>query len=327
MGHYEFEQFTELMLLEFLPFLDPAGGIRQDFEQDSFDWKVNLNYEMNDDQFFYGIVSRGHTPGSINIFPNGTSAVTGIHTPYDEMAVINYEIGWKGAFFDRQLQTQFNIYHQTFDGYQAAFALTGLGVPAIDTVSEFKNARTESIIQGAEFGAQGFFGDWVFDVGLAYTSSELGNFGTVVNPFANTFGGGATLELDGARTPFAPEWTGNFGVGYTFRLQNPGLSEPMEVTPRIDVSHRGDSYANLFQNRATLLEGVTLLNASLRVEAGPWEVMFWGSNLTDETYAAAKQNVGSDDNGTPLIAGDDYIVGIVYMGAPRLFGVRVGRSF
>lgn len=319
-GHYEFDQFTQLILFEDpnIPFLEPVGGVRQSFEQDSTDWKVALNYQATEDHFVYGIISRGHTPGSINIFPSPFTPVTGEHTPYEEMEVINYEIGWKGAFFNRQLQTQLNIYYQTFEGYQANFSLQTPGIPAIDTVGEFKNAQTESVIQGIEFGAQGYFGNWVFDAGFAYSESELGSFGIVQDIFAPVYGGPANIELDGASTPFAPEWTGNFGVGYTFNVSNSQLSEPMRVTPRIDVAYRGDSYANLFQNRATLLEGQTLLNASLRIDAGDWDIMFWGSNLTDERYAAAKQNV-TGVNG--------FIEGIVYMAPPRLFGVRVGRSF
>jgi iron complex outermembrane recepter protein len=325
-GHYEFVQFTQAFL-DFsggivIPFNQPPGGVTDPYEEDEFDWKVALNYQINDDHFVYGLVSRGHTVGSVNIFSSPLTPVTGHHTAYDPMKVLNYELGWKGTFVDEQVLTQMNVYYQTFDGYQANFALTTPGIPVIDTIGEFKNAKTESIIYGVELGIQASFEDWTFDAGFAYSKSKLGSFGTILNVFDPVFGGGPSIDLDGAKTPFAPEVTANAGVAYTFLIGDEG-GEPTKVTPRIDVAYWTDSYANLFQNRATLLEGQTLLNGSVRVEAAEdWEIFFWGSNLTDERFAAAKQNVAG--NGGAL---GDEIVGIVYMAPPRLLGVRVTHDF
>ena len=96
-SHYQFTQFTQWVLdpaTTDTPFLDPAGGVQSSFSENSVDWKVNLNYKISDTQFVYALVSRGHTPGSINLFPNG---LTADHTAYHEMSVINYEAGWKGS--------------------------------------------------------------------------------------------------------------------------------------------------------------------------------------------------------------------------------------
>ena len=321
LGHYDFDQFTQWVFFESsapgFEVSQPNGGVTDHYEDDSFDWKINLNYELSDTQFFYGLISSGHTEGTVNAFPNANTPVTGHHTPVNPMKVINYELGWKGSFIDEQLHTQLNVYYQTFDDYQALFALTGLGVPVVDTFAEFKNARAESIIYGVELGVQAYLENWTFDLGFAYSKSELGSFGTVLNIFQPVYGGPVDLELDGARTPFAPEVTGNFGVAYTFLVQGPGV--PTSITPRIDIAHRSDSYASLFENRATFLEGQTLLNASVRVELGEdWDVFVWGSNLTDERYATAKQSVTGSGG---------FIDGIVYRAPPRLVGLKVSHDF
>lgn len=61
--------------------------------------------------------------------------------------------------------------------------------------------------------------------------------------------------------PFAPEWTGNTGAGYTFTISGEGTDgNPITKTPRIDIAYRGDSFARLFQNPATELEGYTLVH-------------------------------------------------------------------
>jgi len=316
-SHYEFTQFTEFELFPGLfniPFLDPPGGEHQKFSENSFDWKVNLNDKLSDTQFLYALVSRGHTPGSINLAPNG---ITATHTPYHEMAVINYEAGWKGAWFERRLTTQLAVYYQTFDGYQAGFAIPlTAGIPAIDSVGEFKNAKTLSTIYGVEFGAQGQFGDLEVDFGAAYSHSALGSFGKIVNIFAPVYGGPAAVSLAGTTTPFAPEWTLNGGAAYTFHIDD--LLHGATLTPRFDVAWRSDSYASLFHNRATLLEGGAVANASLRLDANPWWAELWVTNLADRRFAAAKQNV---------TGATGIIQGIVYEAPPRLYGIRIGRHF
>ena len=80
----------------------------------STDWQVALNYDLSQDTYLYGLVSRGHVNGGINIFPP--------FDDYDEMEVINYEAGWKQRWADGQFNTQFNVYYETFDDYQANFA-------------------------------------------------------------------------------------------------------------------------------------------------------------------------------------------------------------
>ncbi len=67
------------------------------------------------------------------------------------------------------------------------------------------------------------------------------------------------------------------------------------------------------------------MNASIRLEHGPWWGQLWATNLFDKRYAGAKQNVAAAAGNaffpTP------HVVGIVYMAQPRLFGLRFGRSF
>lgn len=339
-NHYEFDQFTNFAidLVSLGTWGDPAGtgigteteltffeqggaGWNQHFSENSVDWKINLNYALNDEHFLYALVSRGHSPGSINLV-DPDFFVTPDHDEYDEMSVVNYEVGWKAAFLEQQLRTQLNAYYQVFDDYQADFALAGPAALPSATLFQFQNADTESIVYGVELGAQAFFNNVEFDLGLAYFKSELGSFGVVQDPFAVVFGGPQTIDLDGAETPFAPEWTGNFGVGYRWRLANSFIGgNALEVTPRVDVAYRADAYSRLFQNRATLLEGYTLVNAQVRFESGPWSLVFWGNNLTDKEYVAAKQNV--EASGPTATIPFNHFSGLVYGGLRRLYGVRL----
>jgi iron complex outermembrane recepter protein len=107
-------------------------------------------------------------------------------------------------------------------------------------------------------------------------------------------------------------------VGVAYTIHTDAWQSESTLTPRVDVAYRSKSYANLYHNRATLLESGAVVNASLRYQQGPWWAMLWSTNLFDRKYVAAKQNVTG-------AAG--VIQGIVYMAPPRLYGLRVGRSF
>jgi iron complex outermembrane receptor protein len=327
-NHYSFNQFTHFV---FPPFDLEPGGHTDHYQENQTDWKLNLNYKLDDVNFLYALVSRGHSPGSRNLACiDAVCNAFGVtvpdpHAAYKPMGVINYEAGWKSTIFDGHMNIQLDGYYQVFKNYQADFGLApGPGVPASLSLSQFQNAKTDSTIWGIEFGGQAQFGDLAIDMGAAYSRSKLGDFGTVINPFDPIYGGGATIDMDGASTPFAPKFTGNIGAAYTFHLGNGFGEEDLTMTPRLDLAYRGMSYARLFKNPSTELPSVTLLNGNIMFTNGPWGLEFWGTNLLDEKYIAAKQNV---DVGTYTGVVGPVITGIVYGGQRRLVGVRLSRSF
>lgn len=313
--HYWFDQVVQTLVFPTvldIPFNEPVGGVASSLNEHQVDWKVNLNYHLSDTEFLYGLVSRGHTPGSQNLV--STAANPGVKDAYEPMEVINYEAGLKSTLLDQHLRTQLAVYYQTFNNYQAGFAFAaGSGIPTISTISEFRNATTRSTIWGVELGGQGYWGDWTVDFGAAYSKSKLGSFGLIQNIFAPVYGGPPSIDLAGTTTPFAPEVTGNVGLAYTYTMSNGAT-----LVPRVDVAYKSKTYASLFHNRATLLPSVTLVNVNVRYTKGPWWAEAWATNLFDETYPGAKQNVTGESG---------IIEGIVYMGSPRLFGIRIGRDF
>lgn len=326
-GRYEFDQFTHFIADfsalgggPFTTFTDlEPGGHTEHYQENSTDWKVNLNYQPNSDHFLYAAIARGHSPGSINLASPSFFADPN-HGSYTQMKVTNYEIGWKGAFLERKLQTQLDTYYQVFKDYQADFGLSG--GPPNTSLFQFQNALTDSKVYGVEFAAQAYVSDLSFELGMAYNKSKLGSFGDVVNTFAGVpgFDPRPTVNLEGARTPFSPEFTGTLGVAY-----HGTLSQGWTYSPRIDISYRTDAYSRLWQNNATLLPGYTLLNANLHFAKDRKFVEFWCTNLTNHEYVAAKQNI--DGAGASATIPYPHIAGIVYAGLPRLFGVRIGTNF
>jgi iron complex outermembrane receptor protein len=295
---YEFYQQTNFVygfgdappVLPFPPG-KPAGPDRQDFAETSTDWKLALNWKPDDDNFFYGLISRGHTTGSVNIFPPWQ--------PYPEMEVLNYEAGWKASFAERRFQTQLSTYYTNISDYQAAF--TDLDIP--DSAGQVQGATSDSTIYGIEFTGQASFDAWMLEFGASWNESELGDFNNVVHPLTLE-----TVDLTGASFPFAPQYTFNIGVAYNFELDNGS-----KLTPRIDFAWIDDSYGELFQEPEFLLESRSLTNARIRWDSASlkWYAELWSTNLFDEKYVAAIQNTGS----------------LYYAGARRQSGIRVGYNF
>jgi iron complex outermembrane receptor protein len=298
-GEYERDQFTEWLLDSgAAPPVTPwpgttPGGDRQSISEDSFDWQTALNFEVSKDRYLYGLISRGHITGGINIFPP--------FVIYDEMAVTNYEVGWKERWAGETFNTQFTVYYETFDDYQANFAETiaGLNFPTN------RNAETESTVWGIELSGQARVGAFSLDFGVAYSESELGTFSDVVDPFRTAPDN--IVNLSGAKVPFSPEVTGNIGMAYDFKLGT------LTLTPRVDFSHVDETQAALWDTPMVTLPSRDLINAqvALRPDSGKWSAVLWGTNITDEHYISGIQN-----NAT-----------LYYAAPPGQYGLRVKFKF
>jgi iron complex outermembrane receptor protein len=298
-GEYERNQFTEWFLDSgAAPPVTPwpgttPGGDRQSISEDSFDWQTALNFEVSKDRYLYGLISRGHITGGINIFPP--------FVIYDEMAVTNYEVGWKERWAGETFNTQFTVYYETFDDYQANFAETiaGLNFPTN------RNAETESTVWGIELSGQARVGAFSLDFGFAYSESELGTFSDVVDPFRTAPNN--IVNLSGAKVPFSPEVTGNIGMAYDFKLGT------LTLTPRMDFSHVDETQAALWDTPMVTLPSRDLINAqiALRPDSDKWSAVLWGTNITDEHYISGIQN-----NAT-----------LYYAAPPGQYGLRVKLKF
>ena len=303
---YKMDQFTYWILNfsgtapdpsnpDSIPWSGNVGGDRQKLSEGSVDGQVALNWTVNGQHFVYGLVSRGHITGGINLFPAFLS--------YREMQVINYEIGWKANFLDDRFRTQTTVYYETFDNYQANFSevtLAGINNPTN------RNAETQSHISGAEFSAQAHIGGMHLDIGAAYLDSKLGTFSDVVDPFRTAPNN--IVNLSGARTPFSPKFTGNLGLAYDIPV-----GDGATLTPRVDVSHISETQAALWDTPLETLKARTLTNALLTLEPASkkWSAALWVTNVSDKHYVAGIQN-----NAT-----------LYYAGAPRQYGLRVKYSF
>lgn len=272
----------------------PANGLFQSLTENSVDWQAAINWTVNRNQYIYGLVSKGHVTGGINIFPPNLK--------YYPMKVINYETGWKAQWAGDRLRTQFTLYYDTFNNYEANFATTLVG---LDFPTN-RNAATTSHVYGTELSAQAVFGAAKINFGFAYSKSALGNFDNVINPFLTPPNN--VVNLTGASIPYAPKLTANIGVQYLI-----SLGDNLTLTPRIDYSHVSKTQAALWSTPLETLPEKNLVNAQLVLApfSSKWSATLWTTNLTNQHYVGGIQN-----NGT-----------LYYAAPPRQYGLKVKYKF
>ena len=147
----------------------------------------------------------------------------------------DYELGWKGKFFDGHLLTQLGgFFMDYYNQQQQVFSTTGAG-------TYIGNIQGTTTVDGIEFSEQSRFGDFSDDIGIGYAKSKLGSFTEVASyalPAADAAGigqctgaGGTAppptpcfnfgpyqTSFSGESLPLSPEWTFNADVKMTFIL-------------------------------------------------------------------------------------------------------------
>jgi iron complex outermembrane recepter protein len=274
--------------------------------------KVALNWTLDPENFLYAFVAKGSKAGGFNA---GTPETT-----FAPEIVWDYEIGWKGTYFNNHLRTSLGFFFDDYDDLQVN-ALN----PSTGQTSLINTGR--SIIKGSEFELHGRFGGFSVDVGAAYVNSRLGAIrlvntetlppgtnlpqcsATVMPPGCFDYAP-YTISLDGDQNPFSPEWTYNVGMQYEFPLGHNAT-----ITPRINYSYIGSQWTTLFENPVSdYLPSYALWSASLTYQWKQWQVQMYGLNLANKIYVDGQFAAGSNPN-------------FNFYGNPRQFGARISRSF
>jgi iron complex outermembrane recepter protein len=273
-------------------------------KDDKVTGKVTLNWKLDDANFVYGFVATGHKMGGLNA-PN-------LYRPAQTFGaedLVDYELGWKSTMLDGRLRSQIGAYYTVYQDYQV-----NIGDPQYPQISRIQNVQGDTKIMGLEASAQGRFGPLSFDVAGSVSNSEMGDF-FGADPRLGRTGlcdpstGPASancVNIAGNTKSYAPEFTFNAGIEYAFPL-----GANMTLTPRVDYAHIGESWTTIFNNAALgdRLGARDIVNASVRLNTGPWTWAVYALNATDETYIAAINS------------------GLRYAGPPRQYGINLTRTF
>jgi iron complex outermembrane receptor protein len=267
------------------------------------DWKVSLDFQLNDSMFLYAQAATGFT---------SESATPRIFTVGQLMALkgeelVSEEIGAKLEFLDNRLRLNAAIFTSDYD---PRIRQTG-GVNQCDAPTELNPIPYR--LQGGTCPAGTFFAGstglpWFFydnspgtldgyEVELTATPVErlMLNFSLGQNEYENTNNdpGPSNFTYIAPGYLFQPEYNSSLGIQYDVQFRNGG-----RLSPRLDAFYQSERHTGPANARAPAheitantcptqcIEAYTVFNARLTYQPpnGDWRLALWGTNITDKFY-------------------------------------------
>jgi iron complex outermembrane recepter protein len=249
--------------------------------------KIDLDWTFDEHNFVYGFVATGHKGGGIN----GSGPI------FKPENVTDYELGWKGNFFNNRIRTQFGAFYEDYTDFQLPIYEPTLGT-GLD-----ENAAGTTVVKGIEAQVQAAIGGLSLDIGTSYINTSLGQFSAIDS--RNTRRGVQTLT--GRPLPNAPSWTAQAGIQYAFAFGGGQI-----LMPRVDYGFVGSRWATVFEvNPADRLIAENIFNAELMYEpSDSWKITAYATNLFDMHYVALQ-----------------LLASLGQPGPPREYGIRLNKSF
>lgn len=314
------------------------NDISQSNETTSFQPRIALSYELNDENNLYLQIAKGTNPAGYNASALDplllqTAAEENFNLEafqaYEEEEILSYEMGVKGDIREHSLRYSAAVYYLDWTGYvQPATAnwtpsdgellagataddyysrlfmntgdLNGFGIEL-----EGQWAATDALEFGASFAYSGleFTDDTctpiLLDYGIAATSTE---------PYACATG------IGGNQTPMQSKVTGALNATYT-----KAINENLEGYTRIDYQYRSKRYVE--QTNTDYLPAYSLVNFRAGVRGENWSAELYVNNLFDEDSPAGAVRFFDG-----RVAGMGYNTSI-RLRDPRTAGINLAYSF
>ena len=248
--------------------------------------KIGIDHELATDQFVGFMVQKGYRGGGVNVRAGGG------HEAYDPEYTTNYELSYRGAWFDKSLRARANLYYTDWKDQQ---------VSVLDSTSNFVHVFNagSSDIKGLEvFIEKDLSQQLTLTASAAYTDGKYKDFVT-----------GNGQDMSGQSFLYAPKY--KLSVGGTYRFDN-GLSLNTDVTyqDRSPSQYDFDSTGNVSGVRKS--DDYVLVNFN-----GEYKVT---RNIAVSAYVKNAFNRQYVTNNRDDADRDDDIIDV---GAPRTFGMAL----
>jgi len=267
---------------------------------DNVSGRLALDYSINDDAMAYASISTGFKSGG---FTGAATTKEVATTPFDEETATSYEVGLKGLWANRRIQTNIAAFFTDYEDLQ----VTRFFQPEGDSLGQFitENAA-KAEIKGLEFEL----------VALLTDSWELGgNFAWLDGEYTEFFGtpsAGGGGDFSGNVMRQAPEFSWYAYTRYTISLQDSG-----QISAKVDYAYQDDMFFDPNNNPITIGPSYGLWNARVgwTSASARWEIAGWIKNIGDEDYI---HHVFSQRGSR---------VAFARFGAPRHYGVTFTYNY
>jgi iron complex outermembrane receptor protein len=251
--------------------------------------RLSATWHITENHHAYVVGSRGFRTGGLTQLSSDPSQPP-LYAYKPEYSG-NVEVGIKNNFLDNKVKLNAALFYLKVVDAQ----IPTLVLPDAFTIT--KNAG-ELTSQGLELEASATpFKKWQIDYNLGFTDAT---YSMLVLP-----SGGDEINLEGNRQIFTPAVTSMLALQFSQPLSS---WQSLKFVARGEWFYLGEQYFDLAN---TIRQApYSLLNTRFGVVANSFEVMFWGRNLTDQTYISYAYDFGGS-----------------HLGDPFNYGVSVRKSF
>jgi iron complex outermembrane receptor protein len=263
-----------------------VNGNSATFDSDRSDYRVAIDYRINDNVMVYGQVATGYKGGGINPRPFFTVQIA----PFGEEEVETVELGVKTTLVDGRLRLNGALFQNDQQGIQlnqAQCEIPGAGGTIVIGPPCAKPANVgDADVEGVEIEAEFAITDGLsIDMSLSTLDFQYTRLDDSVR-----FGARGSITFD-MITPYTPEETWSFGIQNEWSLAGGG-----SFTARVDAAYQAEVYTQavnynpavqpITDRRTAFIDDYTVSHARLawRSSTGDWETALDVSNLTDEVY-------------------------------------------
>ena len=246
---------------------------------------VNLRYFITPDIMTYASVSRGFKSGGFN----QRREAAGLNGEFDEETATNYELGWKGSWFERRMQFNGTFYFVDYDDFQAqAFDGNTIRVTNAGSMESYGTEMDLVFVASS---------DLTLGTALGYNKAEYKDFENGQCTVDQTFNqyyivdgaqfgapglfSACTRDLGGESIDNAPEWTVS-----SFLQYERSMGENLLGIMRLEHNYIDEFYLDQDLDPVLKNDSVDLVNLRLTLanDQRTWEAALWGRNMLDEDY-------------------------------------------
>ena len=317
-----------------------AYGDKRDYF--GFKNRANLTWHITPDQMTYFTWSEGFRPGGFNRtekyvinYPGTKSAQYMTPLSYAPDTLTNYEIGYKGEWFDKKLSLDLSAYYMQWDNVQLALynPTQGLNVTAFANGPNYDTKGLE-----AQFTAKPIEGVTLMGSG-SYNQATQSNAPCLISNNDTTHKGGPAPNLGqcvqsgstpvnlggvGVTPGFSPKFSGNLRLRYDWRF-----AQDYKAFATVGGNYVGSMYSQPSNDLASLLpicgavpqtttcgykqSAYGTLDASVDVLKDNWDIGLYGSNLNNShasMFTSSAQFIKSE---VPI--------------RPRVVGLKISATF
>ena len=247
----------------------------------SLSGRGNVSYRLNDDVMGYVSYARGSKSGGINMSGLPLDAA---NQPALAYAVIRpeknttWEVGVKTRLFDRRLVLNMDVFDTVVHDFQTNVVDTGPG------------ALRGYLANIQKVSVKGFEADSSFvlnehlsgHASVTYSDGKYDSYKNGPCPLELIGNSTTVCDLSGKPITGLPKWVWSVGGEYAQPITVGGAEGQAYL--HAELVSRSKSFGDPSDSIYTVIDGYTLVNASVGVRRGPIEVFVWARNLFDKNY-------------------------------------------